>query len=98
MNEEITIKDIIKAIDEMFDEEKLQENETFWRGYNYGITRVQQYIVKLNQELQRKDNIIDEFKKWLEEQLLMEIPMYGWTYKSMLNKINELEGDNKCKN
>lgn len=60
MNKEITAEDIIKAIDEMFDEKKFRENETFWRGYNHGIMRVQQYIVKLNQELQRKDNVIKE--------------------------------------
>ena len=60
------------------------------------------YIIKQQyQELQRKDNIINELKEWLkdyiklfdspdilEEQTLEDL-------KEVLDKINELEGENK---
>ena len=50
--------------------------------------------IELNLELQRKNNNWNELKEWVEKQVLMETPLYGWTFKSMLDKINELRGDN----
>ena len=46
-------------------------------------------------EIQRKDNNWNELKEWVEKQLLMETPLYGWTFKSMLDKIEELENEEK---
>ena len=53
------------------------------------------YVKHLQQELQRKDNIINELKKYCEENiddLLFECEAY---YKDILDKIQELENGNK---
>lgn len=61
-------------------------------------------ILFLQQELQRKDNIINELEKWLEEQhqFIIEIPAFTkeisqehkvmeCCYEDVLDKIKELE-------
>ena len=46
-------------------------------------------IVECKQELQRKDNIIKELEKWLNENNLYK------TNDNILAKLKELENDNK---
>lgn len=68
------------------------------------------YIDVLQQELQRKGNIINELKEWVENELpyLYEIDKEyeniegntyftykEYDYKKILDKINELEGENE---
>ena len=70
-----------------------------WFIDNY--EQVLQNIKILQQKLQRKDNIINELKKWLEDYIkLFDSPdiLEEQTLedlKEVLDKINELEGDNK---
>ena len=72
-----------------------------WFIDNY--EQVLQNIKILQQKLQRKDNIINELKKWLEDYIkLFDSPdiLEEQTLedlKEVLDKINELEGDNKWK-
>lgn len=47
--------------------------------------------IKLQQELQRKDNIINELKKWLD--IKEEKEIVG-TFSDVLDKIKDLENDN----
>lgn len=68
----------------------------------------QRIIIKQEQEINRLNNIIDELEKWLEEQhqFIIEIPAYTKDisiehktmeicYENILDKLNELKGDNK---
>ena len=60
-------------------------------GYSDLLISKQNEIETLQQELQRKDNIINELKKYCEENiddLLFECEAY---YKDILDKIKELE-------
>ena len=59
-------------------------------------------VDELMEELQRKDNIINELKKWLENYIqIMSSSLsecdkqYTEALQNILDKINELEGDNK---
>lgn len=76
--------------------------------YNDKEYDLQDLLNNLLNEIQRKDNIINELKKWLEEQhqFIIEIPAFTkeisqehkvmeCCYEDVLDKINELEGDNK---
>ena len=76
-----------------------KENATIIRALNkYG--RVPQShelldeIENLQQELQRKDNIINELKEWVEDKEERDCSDC-LCYSFVLDKINELEGDNK---
>ena len=55
------------------------------------LWKVNKENTELKQKLQRKDNIINELKKWLE--IKEEKETIG-TFSDILDKINELEGDN----
>lgn len=80
----------------------------FWYSVEEDLEETRKCLKETQQELQRKDNIINELKKWLEEQhqFIIEIPAFTkeisqehkvmeCCYEDVLDKINELEGDNK---
>lgn len=52
-------------------------------------------IKRLQQELQRKDNIINELKEYLEKQMKIWDKGIYLTYKEILDKIKELESENE---
>ena len=52
------------------------------------LTKMYYKIDKLQQELQRKDNIINELKKWLD---IKEEKETVGTFSDVLDKIKELE-------
>lgn len=91
MNKEITAEDIINAIDEMFDDEKMQESETFRQGYNYGILKASQYLVHIQQELQRKDNNWNELKEFILNHYIVGHKVQNSSLDMIINKMKELE-------
>lgn len=74
---------------------KLAEEPDEVINYNEQLKKYNNLLkekIKLQQELQRKDNIMNELKKWLE--VKEEKETIG-TFSDVLDKINKLEGDNK---
>ena len=71
--------------------------------HDYSIEEELEEIMKClketQQELQRKDNIINELKEFIKNELNHNVDkeksFMGYQCKIILDKINELEGDNK---
>lgn len=108
-NETLISKEDIEAIDFILNEnEQLTNliNEYENKGYDIATERAD-FLLKiqdLQQELQRKDNIINELKKWLNEPQItynLDATEFGIekiecvSVKDTLDKIKELENENK---
>ena len=61
---------------------------------NYQVSNLSQQIDKLQQELQRKDNIINELKEYILNHYEVGNEIQNEWNDDILDKIKELENDN----
>ena len=97
MKEEI--KEILDKFDKVLENYELDKKwgqmsvDSICHLFHNEMTIIKEYITKLQEEIERLNNIIDELEKYMKEERINNGQIDEWTIMEIQMKLQELKGE-----